>query len=168
MKKSPAKGGATLYLVGIAGINRQATHLKNFSNTANICGLGTYQGATFVGFLFNSDSCISMFNSAIGFAYSTVTQVGILKIIEAGLKLAFPKAVAWMDAQLSCIFDTFISFVKTTPIGWIVAAILAIFAALVLAIVCGMIYCGYSHKGFVIGWKVPNIFTWQWVFDELV
>lgn len=109
-----------------------------------------------------------MFNSAINFAYSSVTQVGILKIIETGLKLAFPNAVGWMDAQLSYILNTFISFVKVTPLAWIVVTILAIFAALVLAVVCGMIYCGYFHKGFVIGWKVPNIFTWQWVFDELI
>lgn len=134
---------------------------------------GTLDGVFFLGIIASRDACINFYNVIANFLnnqvmYSASGTKGPVRIIIESLKVLAPATMATVTAALisyfSGIWNTFISMFSAPagPIGWIVGSIIALIGGACISTLVAMFIMGYQKKGFAIGWKVHNIFNWEW------
>ena len=147
---------------------------NHVTNTIN----GTLEGIFFLGIMVSRDACINFYNVIANslnnqVTYSASGVKGPVAMIIESLKLLAPAAtMATVTSALTFYFsglwNTFISMfsVAAGPIDWIVGAITALIGAACISTLVTMFIMGYQKKGFAVGWKVHDIFNWEWYCGE--
>lgn len=104
--------------------------------------------------------------------YTVSKTKGPVGLVIEALKTLTPVTFATVTATLisyfSGIWNSFISLFSAVagPIGWIVGAIIALIGAACISALVTMFIMGYQKKGFAVGWKVHNLFNWEWYCEE--
>lgn len=146
---------------------------NHVTNTIN----GTLDGIFFLGIMVSRDACINFYNVIANFLNNQVTYSasgvkGPVAMIIEYLKLLAPATMATVTSALifyfSGLWNTFISMFSAAAgsIGWIVGAITALIGAACISTLVTMFIMGYQKKGFAVGWKVHDIFNWEWYCGE--
>lgn len=146
---------------------------NHVTNTTN----GTLDGVFFLGIMVSRDACINFYNTIANFlnnqvVYKVSETKGPVGLVIEALKTLTPVTFATVTATLisyfSGIWNSFISLFSAAagPIGWIVGAIIALIGAACISALVTMFIMGYQKKGFAVGWKVHNLFNWEWYCGE--
>ena len=94
--------------------------------------------------------------------------VGIIVYLKVLVPSTMAAVITALISYFSGIWNTFISiiFAAADPIGWIIGSIIPLIGAACIIIFVTMFIMNYQKKGFAIGWKVHNIFNWEWYCGE--
>lgn len=159
-----------------------AYNAKNISTSIS----GQIDGCSFFGLLCSKDACINLYNAFAGWinnqiVYSASGSGSPFKIIAESFKtLAVAAAVgSSQDAiaagaigiitcALSSLWASFCAlFSSGGPIGLIIGLVIGLIGAACIGTIVAMIVYGFLGKGFAIGWKIHNIFWWEWFCGDL-
>lgn len=93
---------------------------------------------------------------------SAATAIGTaLATLVAGV-------IATVTGALSSVWTSFCAlFTSGGPTGVILGLIIGLIGAACIGTVVSMIVYGYLGKGFAVGWKIHNIFQWEWFCGDL-
>lgn len=157
----------------------------NANNISSSIG-GKVDGCVFFGILCSKDACINLYNAFAGWTnkqvmYQVSGSGSPFKIIVEAFKTlatttaigaAFATvvagAIATVTGALSSVWASFCAlFAAGGPIGIILGLIIGLIGAACIGTVVSMIVYGYLGKGFAVGWKIHNIFRWEWFCGEL-
>ena len=147
---------------------------------------GKVDGCYFFGIVCSKDACVGLYNTLAGYINKqAIYQINGLSfplalIVETlstlvSTTLRGAQFVTFVSSQIEAlkgallsIWNEFATFLGSAgPIGAIIGIIIAIVGSFCIAIITEMIVYGYLGKGFAIGFKIHNIFWWEYIHEEL-
>lgn len=163
---------------GINSITNNQTlpvHSYNSSNV-NSSANGKLDDKLFVGIMVTKDACVSFYNTVASFLNNQVMYAasgikGPANMIIQALTCVTPALAATVIGSLIAYFSglwtSFCSlFTAGGPVGIIVGTIIGLVGLACIAVLATMFVMGYMRKGFAVGWKVHNLFNWEWYCGE--
>lgn len=159
-------------------------HSYNATNISTYIN-GEVGGKKFIGIAASKDACVAFYNTVArwlnnmafykasgikgpaGIIYETVKT---LTLVAGGTALAtaITSVVSSITTYFIGLWAQFISlFTAGGPIGILVGIIISIIGAACVGTLVTMFIFGYLQKGFAVGWKIHNIFKWEWYCGEL-
>lgn len=148
-------------------------NINNVSSSVN----GKLDGVNFLGVLCSKDTCINLYNSLAGWlnqkamyvASGVKTPVGIivdaLNLLQASIVTGtiISSSITTITGAFATLWAQFCALFSTGgPIGIIIGIIIGLVGVACIGIIVSMIVYGFLGKGFAIGWKVHNVFKWEW------
>lgn len=150
---------------------KMACNTSNFSSSV----AGRVGGCYFLGIIVSKDACVGFYNFLVDLFNGIAARVnggeiipgviGILSAVVAAIKGGSAGTITTaLTNFLKLFWKEYAALLTSGPLGIILAALIALVAALVIFIVVNMIVWGRKGSGFAVGWKIHNIFNWEWYY----
>ena len=127
-------------------------------------------GVNFVGIAVSRDACMEFYNLVGTLIDEDFHQFvgGVLAALSLVAAAGVAAAIGALTGYFSSIWAGFCSlFTSGGIVGIIVGIIIGLVGAACIAVMATMFVMGAFEKGFAVGWKVPNIFSWNWYCGEI-
>lgn len=144
----------------------------------------TFGDCAFLGIYASKDACINVYNIFAGWANDQLTYtasgsgsplnsvVEALKVAAAAsattalgitATAAIASAISAVTGYLGSIWAGYIAmFTSAGAVGIIIGLIVTLLGLACIAVIASMIVFGYLGKGYAVGWKIYNLFHWEW------
>ena len=155
------------------------------ANHSNFFLVGKVDGTAFFGLAANKDACAGVYEAFAGWidrqdlykANDSITAAGFICGALVALGAIPTSAIIWTTigkivGYLTGLWKIFVSFFSaasassTFGLSVILGIIIGALGCAAIFYLASMLVCGFLGFGFLEGWKVYNIFDWQWTYSN--